>query len=972
MKALLDRTQELSKVGGWEYEVATGQMAWADDVYRIYGLDRSYDPNDLQQNIAAYDRESAPIIDAAFQRALAEGEPYDLELGLIRVDGERIWVRTIGQPVIENGRVVRVGGNIVDITARKAGESERERLATIVECSQDAIIGKDRDGLITVWNLGAQRLYGYLASEAIGRPVSMLVPAARRGEDGDILGRVFGGERVEHYQTERICRDGSVVNVSLSVSPLHDSAGRVTGASSIARDVTSAVRAQEQIALQAQLLDQVDAAVTVTDGEGVVRYWSRGAQQLYGYDATEAVGRKLSDLMKLEEDSRELLSLRQVAPAGRSGDAEVDVVDKQGRAFPVYVRHRAVSLGAPDRASAGLISVSVDITARRNTELAIRRHASWQEEIADLGRLALKGGRLDQLFDCAVGAAWRILSSDCAWLVERSPDASDPVLAAEIGWPDQEKGEQIAGEGRSLSGYAIRSRESVVVEDWEQEQRFLPSSERLVRGVRSSVGVLVGDPDSPFGVLEVQYTDPHAIPGDCLPFLNALANILGEAIQSRKAQEMISRQSNSLAVMTESLRGLVSEKDRLIEQIPGVVMVSDVYTDGSGKCVFVSPQCETILGVAPSALLGDTALFLAYVHPEDRQLLRAPVRRPAASGPDPLPTEYRFVRPDGTEVWLRGVSAKVYAEDQFQRIQSVLFDMTAAKQAELERERLELDLRLAQKLEAVGQLAAGVAHEINTPVQFIGNSVTFLKRSADKLLALTNVYHELVHSDQPMDKEERRRRAVLAEEDADLEYLIERIPPAFERVLEGTERVSSIVRAMREFAHPSTERAPIDINEGIRTTLTVAKNEYKYVADIELDLGDLPLVMANASELKQVFLNLIVNASHAIEARVKDSDQRGNITVRTRADDARVLIAVSDTGCGIPADIAARVFDPFFTTKPVGRGTGQGLGIAHTIIVERHHGTINFEANPGGGTTFRVQLPRDAPATEGETLETAA
>ena len=196
------------------------------------------------------------------------------------------------------------------------------------------------------------------------------------------------------------------------------------------------------------------------------------------------------------------------------------------------------------------------------------------------------------------------------------------------------------------------------------------------------------------------------------------------------------------------------------------------------------------------------------------------------------------------------------------------------------------------------------------------------------------------------------------------------MPPAFERALEGIERVASIVRAMRAFAHPSTERALIDVNEGIQTTLIVAKNEYKYVADIELELGELPQVMANAGDLNQVFLNLIVNAAHAIEAQVEDTEQRGRITVRTESDDAGVLITISDTGCGIPSEIAGRVFDPFFTTKPVGRGTGQGLAIAHTIVVERHQGTINFESTPGSGTTFRVRLPRDLPGSDG--LEAAA
>jgi signal transduction histidine kinase len=177
---------------------------------------------------------------------------------------------------------------------------------------------------------------------------------------------------------------------------------------------------------------------------------------------------------------------------------------------------------------------------------------------------------------------------------------------------------------------------------------------------------------------------------------------------------------------------------------------------------------------------------------------------------------------------------------------------------------------------------------------------------------------------------------------------------------------------MRQFAHPSADRAQIDINEGIRTTLTVATSEYKYVADVQLDLADLPFVTGSAGDLNQVFLNLIVNAAHAIEAEVKDTDRRGTITVRTRVDGSGVVITVSDTGCGIPAEIADRVFNPFFTTKPVGRGTGQGLAIAHTIIVERHHGAISFEATPGGGTTFQIVLPLDQHAAEPDALKPAA
>ena len=418
-----------------------------------------------------------------------------------------------------------------------------QRLAAIVESSQDAIISADRDGVINVWNPGAERLYGYAASEAIGQPVRLLFPPARRGEEQTVLGRALAGGKVENYQTERVCKDGSVVTVSLSVSPIHDLDGRVVGASSIARDVTSAMRAREQLALQAELLDEVDAAVIFLDAAGVVRYWSGGAERLYGYSAEEVVGHDLAGLVMPEESIAEMLRLRSNVLAGQPLEWEVDVHDKQGRVFPVYVRVRPVPLGGEGEAVGGDISVSVDISARRAAEAAAQRYAEGQKEVANLGRLALKGGSLKELFDHAVGVASRVLSGDCAELVECLPDAQGFIVRAAVGWSDECIHEHIMGEERLALSYMMRSSEPVIVEDWEQERRFERSSKLLARGVRSSVAVLVGDRDSPFGVLAVHYTQPGAAPQDCLPFLDALANVLADAIRSQNAQEQIRHDS---------------------------------------------------------------------------------------------------------------------------------------------------------------------------------------------------------------------------------------------------------------------------------------------------------------------------------------------------------------------------------------------------------------------------------------------
>jgi signal transduction histidine kinase len=262
--------------------------------------------------------------------------------------------------------------------------------------------------------------------------------------------------------------------------------------------------------------------------------------------------------------------------------------------------------------------------------------------------------------------------------------------------------------------------------------------------------------------------------------------------------------------------------------------------------------------------------------------------------------------------------------------------------------------------EAVGQLAAGIAHEINTPTQFVGDTVRFLGHACGDLLALQEVQRELRDAAAAGTvTPELLARVRTAEEAADLEYLRERLPLAIARAEEGLGRVAAIVAAMREFAHtPNADHAPVDLNAALRATLVVATNAYKYVADVETDLAALPPVVGHGGDLNHVFLELIVNAAHSI----KQSGARGVIRVRTRAQDDHALVSIADTGCGIPAEVAARVFDPFFTTKDVGESHGQGLALAHAAV-KRHGGALTFETTPGEGTTFHVRLPLARVAT---------
>jgi len=298
-------------------------------------------------------------------------------------------------------------------------------------------------------------------------------------------------------------------------------------------------------------------------------------------------------------------------------------------------------------------------------------------------------------------------------------------------------------------------------------------------------------------------------------------------------------------------------------------------------------------------------------------------------------------------------------EDRFYSL--VARDVSARQQSDTEREILQSQLDQARKLEAVGQLAAGIAHEINTPTQYVGDNTRFLQEAFEDLgdvLTKSMAVAEGPADDSSYDDLSGELKEAM--EDADVEFLAEEIPKAIEQSLIGLRRVSKIVGAMKEFSHPSQgEMVPTDLNQAIESTVTVATNEWKYVAELETEFDpDLEAVQCMPGELNQVVLNMVVNAAHAIgEFLGEDSAERGKITVSTRKLEGLAEIRITDTGAGIPEEVKARVFDPFFTTKEVGKGTGQGLSIGHDIIVNKHGGSIDIESEVGQGTTFIIRIP---------------
>jgi PAS domain S-box-containing protein len=388
------------------------------------------------------------------------------------------------------------------------------------------------------------------------------------------------------------------------------------------------------------------------------------------------------------------------------------------------------------------------------------------------------------------------------------------------------------------------------------------------------------------------------------------------------------------------------------EQLAAVVEcapVSILAVDCNGKIQFTNWMAP---GMEKASAIGTNVL--EYVIPEARDLFTSRMKTVLETG-SPQTLELHGRAADGGEIWYACHLGAMKGGDAVIGVVVIWQNVTELK-------RTQVEFVSSQRLAAVGTLAAGIAHEINTPVQFVNDSTIFLRDAVRDLFDVIKKLQEVRHLAERAPATPELSAALIAatesQASADLPYLLENVPAACERCVDGLQRIATIVRSMKEFAHPSQrDMAAVDLNRAIQNTLVIARNEYKYVADVETAFGDLPPVNCFVNDINQVVLNLVVNAAHAVSDAVKGTSRRGSIAIETRLDGEDVVISIRDTGTGIPAAIRARIFDPFFTTKEVGKGTGQGLALVWRVIKEKHGGDITVDSTVGEGTTFRVRLP---------------
>ncbi|NML61209.1 PAS domain-containing protein [Massilia sp. RP-1-19] len=401
----------------------------------------------------------------------------------------------------------------------------------------------------------------------------------------------------------------------------------------------------------------------------------------------------------------------------------------------------------------------------------------------------------------------------------------------------------------------------------------------------------------------------------------------------------------------------------LLDNTPAIIYSS--VASGDFKMTFVSNNVVNVLGYRPEEMTDDPNFWFDHLHPEDASEIFSSLAQLFVEGERTY--EYRFRAANGDYLWMHDKLRLIRDENgvPLEVIGSMTnisehIQMELALQAQGE-EQVRLIARLrdahdqllqSEKMASIGQLAAGIAHEINNPVGFVNSNMGTLKNYLATLFCVIEGYDEAVSGAAPGSSVARRLAEI--RKNSELDYLKEDTADLIRESMDGLKRVKDIVQALKDFSHVGeSDWQPADLHHGIDSTLNIVANEIKYKATVEKHYGQLPEVTCMASQLNQVFMNLLVNAAHAITVN-------GLITIRTGAGNGWVWVAISDNGCGIPAENLNRIFEPFFTTKPVGSGTGLGLSLSYSIV-NKHGGRIEVDSKVGVGTTFTVRLPVTQP-----------
>ena len=942
---------------------------------------------------------------------------FDQEYRMRRKDGAWIWVHDRATGLHQENGVLCSDGVLTDITRRKEAEAELLWKTAFLEAQANSTI----DGIVVIDGNGKMLMHNQRFVELFQMPAELLATSDQRAvlkyavtlmkDPEPFMAKInhLNRHRAETSHDEIELRDGRFLD--RYSAPVIGKHSQYYGRIWTFRDVTERRRSEDMLRQLSTAVEQSPASVIITNPKGDITYVNPKFTEVTGYRPEEVLGKNPRILNARTFPPDHYRDLWSTIVQGREWRGEFCNKKKNGEIFWESATIRPIT--DAQGAITHYLALKEDITERRQAEQEVRASRQMLQSILDAipQRVFWKDRNCTYLgcnrpfaLDAGLGDPAAIVSKsdfDLSWASMAELYRADDRLVMERGAaklnfqevqtrPD---GSTLWLQTNKLPLFDLEGKVTGVVGTYED----ITDRKRAERELRLTQFSLEHASDA------VEWIDPesrivYANEAECRALGYSREELLSLTIPDidpifRKEvwatfwQELKTRGSMAFETQHKNKRGLV---------FPVEVTANYLEFDGQEYCfafardITERKRAETELRLTQFAVEHaseaieriDREGHLMYVNEAGcRDLGYSSEELLALSVSDINP---QYSKENWQRLWSEIKSRRsmtIEAEHRTKQGQIFPVEITAnymefdgqeyvvafARNV-AERRALESQLRQAQKLEGIGQLASGIAHEINTPAQFVTDNTTFLKESSVPLLQLLSLAGDMrLAADAGSTSKELLARFDQQVKESDLPYLEKEIPKALEQSLDGLHRISKIVRAMKEFSHPgSGEKVPTDINRALETTITVARNEWKYVAELETEFDTtLPLVPCLQGEFNQAMLNLIVNAAQAIAGVVGDGSKgKGRITITTRRAEQSVEIAIHDTGPGIPSKIQSRIFEPFFTTKPVGKGTGQGLSLAHSTIVKRHRGRIWFESEVGRGTTFFVHLPLQAAAAE--------
>ena len=899
-----------------------------------------------------------------------------------RKEGSLIQVSLVVSPIKNSlGEIVGASTIAREIVDRKHREV-CEHLAAVVESSDDAIIGKSLDGTITAWNPGAANLFGYSPLEAVGKPIQMLLPRERINEESEILERIRNGQRVKHFETVRVRKDGAEVHVSVTISPIRDRSGTIVGASQIARDITDRMRAEELRERLAAVVESCEDAVIGKSLDGTIIAWNPGAENLFGYSASEAVGKPIEMLLPPERANEESAILARIKCGERLEHFETVRLQKDGKRVDVSVTISPIR----DRRGTivGASKIAHDISGRKCAEEQLRKSEERFSKAFRQSPLAI------------------VISTEED---ERYLDVNESFLKM-VGC---ERADVV---GRTASQLMFWAQPSLRIDLLRQLQAGGKMTDVRVQ-FKTSTGE-IRDAELTWEPIEVE--GQHCL----LAFIRDITEQMRSEKRLREYERVVEGLEDMIVVVDRDYRYIIANRAFLSyrelesKQVIGH-RVDDVLEKDTYEAVVKAKMDECFGGKViryelkfSYPKLGERALLVSYFpiagptgieriacvlrditerKQAEEELRKSEDRFSKAFRQSPLAitisTEADGMYLDANESFLRmtgytreDVVGRTASEMRFWALPSLRADFleqlregekvtgrrmefktstAETREAELswedievegqpcilafmrditETQRLEAQFLQAQKMEAVGRLAGGVAHDFNNMLSVI--------------IGYSDLSSDLVASDSPV----KRHLA---------------------QIKKASERAALLTRQLLAFSRQQVIFPRIlNLNEVVNNVTTML---LRMVGD-SISVAFQPItpigsIKADPGQIEQILMNLVVNARDAMP-------HGGEITIETAHAELdehyvaehpgsqtgrHVILAVSDNGCGIEEAIKCKIFEPFFTTKGIGQGTGLGLSTVYGIVTQSK-GSICVDSEVGKGTKFTIYFPRIAAEAE--------